>query len=55
MKYRNNDESNPASRTVDNASKEILKTAIIVSVIFILTLGYDLTYYILGYTGRCLV
>ena len=54
MKYRNNDESNPASRTVDKASKEILKTAIIVSVIFILTLGYDLTYYILGYTGRCL-
>ena len=55
MKFRNNEESNPASRTIDKASKEILKTAIIVSVIFILTLGYDVTYYLLGYTGRCIV
>ena len=49
MKYRK--VTKPTSRTIDKASKEILKTAIVVTVIFILTMGYDYTYYILGYTG----
>ncbi|KAI0224694.1 hypothetical protein LSAT2_024328 [Lamellibrachia satsuma] len=36
---------------VDRASTELTKTAITVTVIFIVSIGYDLNYYLLGYTG----
>ena len=39
------------SRTITKATKELTKTAIIVTIIFIISLGYDLWYYILGYSG----
>ena len=39
------------SRTITKATKELTKTAIIVTMIFIFSLGYDLWYYILGYSG----
>ena len=39
------------SRTITKATKESTKTAIIVTIIFIISLGYDLWYYILGYSG----
>lgn len=36
---------------VDRASTELTKTAIAVTIIFIISIGYDLNYYLLGYTG----
>ena len=39
------------SRIIDRASTELTKTAIAVTAIFIVTIGYDLHYYLLGYTG----
>ena len=39
------------SKTYDKASTEMTKTAITVSVIFVVCLAFDSIYYILGYTG----
>ena len=39
------------TQTLNKATRELTKTAIIVTVIFIISLGYDLWYYILGYSG----
>ena len=45
-------EPNFAESTIINkATRELTKTAIIVTIIFIISLGYDLWYYILGYSG----
>ena len=36
---------------IDKAAKELTKTAIIVTGFFIVSLGYDCWYYMLGYAG----
>ena len=36
------------TRAVDNASKQLTKTAIVVTFVFIVSLGYDIWYYLLG-------
>ena len=36
------------TRAIDNASKQLTKTAIAVTCIFIVSLGYDIWYYLLG-------
>ena len=38
-------------RVIDTAAKQLTKTAITVTAIFIVALGYDLWYYVLGYSG----
>ena len=38
-------------RIIDTAAKQLTKTAITVTAIFIVALGYDLWYYVLGYSG----
>ena len=38
-------------RVTDTAAKQLTKTAITVTAIFIIALGYDLWYYVLGYSG----
>ena len=40
-----------SSRTIDKATAELTKTAVVVTVIFIIAIGYDCWYYVLGYTG----
>ena len=40
-----------ASRVIDKATNELTKTAIVVTVVFLISFGYDLWYYLLGYTG----
>ncbi len=39
------------SKMVDRAGAQLTKTAIVVTVIFIITIGYDLHFYLLGETG----
>ena len=41
----------PIYRVIDTAAKQLTKTAITVTAIFIVALGYDLWYYVLGYSG----
>ena len=38
-------------RVIDTAAAQLTKTAIAVTAIFIVTMGYDNFYYVLGYTG----
>ena len=38
-------------RVIDTATAQLTKTAITVTAIFIVTMGYDSFYYVLGYTG----
>ena len=38
-------------RVIDTAAAQLTKTAIAVTVIFIITMGYDNCHYVLGYTG----
>ena len=38
-------------RVIDTAAKQLTKTAITVTAIFIVALGYDLWYYVLAYAG----
>ena len=40
-----------SSNVIDKATNQITKTAIVVTVIFIITLGVDLWYYLLAYVG----
>lgn len=40
-----------ASRVIDKATSELTKTAIVVTIIFILSFSYDYWYYLLGYLG----
>ena len=51
MKNRLSDDTAPKSRSIDMAARQLTKSALVITIIFILTLGYDLTYYLLGYTG----
>ena len=39
------------SRVIDTAASQLTKTAITVTAIFIVSLGYDSWYYLLGYAG----
>ena len=38
-------------RVIDTAATQLTKTAITVTMIFIVALGYDCWYYVLGYAG----
>ena len=38
-------------RVIDTAARQLTKTAITVTAIFIVSLGFDLWYYVLGYSG----
>ena len=38
-------------RVIDTAASQLTKTAITVTAIFIVALGYDLWYYLLAYSG----
>ena len=38
-------------RVIDTAAAQLTKTAIAVTAIFIITMGYDNCHYVLGYTG----
>ena len=38
-------------RVIDTAASQLTKTAVTVTAIFIVALGYDSWYYLLGYTG----
>ena len=38
------------SRTIDKANDQLTKTVIVVTFFFLITIGYELTYYMLGYT-----
>ena len=49
--FRGHNESLGHSRIIDRASSDLTKTAITVTVIFVVSIGYDLHYYLLGYTG----
>ena len=50
--YRRTTHSNFTSSSVINAAaKQLTKTAIMVTIIFIVSLGFDMWYYILAYTG----
>ena len=40
-----------ASRIIDKATTELTKTAIVVTIIFLISLGYDVNYYLLAYIG----
>ena len=40
-----------ASRVIDKATAQLTKTAIVVTIIFVISLGFDLNYYVLGYIG----
>ena len=40
-----------SSQIIDKATSQLTKTAIIVTLIFILSFGYDINYIMLGYTG----
>ena len=42
---------NNRCRVIDTAASQLTKTAITVTAIFILALGFDSWYYLLGYTG----
>ena len=48
---RSKDTTLGQSKVVDQASAALTKTAVTVTTIFIVTIGYDLHYYLLGYTG----
>ena len=39
------------SRVIDTAASQLTKTAITVTAIFIVALGYDSWYYLFGYSG----
>jgi len=48
---RKKDTSLGQSNVVDRAGGQVTKTAIAVTIIFIVSIGYDLHYYLLGHTG----
>ena len=51
FRMRMNSSTLAASKVIDTANERLTRTAICVTTIFIFTLGYDLLYYMLGYTG----
>ena len=51
LHVRMNDTALGHSKLVDRAGAQVTKTAISVTVVFIVSIGYDLHYYLLGHTG----
>lgn len=51
LRARGRDTKLSHSRVIDKAGQELTKTAFAVTIIFILTIGYDLHYYLFGYLG----
>ncbi len=51
MTRRKNQSDFGTSKLINKATTELTKTAIIVTVVFIISLGFDLWYYVLGYSG----
>ena len=51
LRRRGKDTRLAQSKTIDRASAELTKTAFAVTIIFIVTIGYDLHYYLFGYIG----
>lgn len=51
LNQRKKDQSLGKSSVIEAASSQLTKTAVVVTLIFIATIGYDLHYYLLGYTG----
>ena len=51
FRRRLKDSQVPTSQLVDKVAKDLTVTAIIVAIIFVITIGYDLNYYFLGYVG----
>ena len=51
MHKRKNQSDFQSNRVINKATTELTKTAIIVTVMFIICLGLDLWYYVLAYNG----
>lgn len=51
LHIRNKDSQLGQSNVVERAGSQVTKTAITVTVIFIVTIGYDINYYLLGHVG----
>lgn len=51
LKLREADLTLGMSKRLDRANDQLTKTAIAVTIVFLCTVGYDLHYYLLGYTG----
>ena len=51
MHKRKNQSDFQTNRVIDKATKELTKTAFIVTVMFIICLGFDLWYYVLANNG----
>ena len=51
MHMRKNQSDFQTNRVINKATKELTKTALIVTVMFIVCLGFDLWYYVLAYNG----
>ena len=51
MKKRINESDFKSNRVINKAATELTKTAIIVTVMFMICLGFDLWYYVLAYNG----
>lgn len=54
LRQRKKDATLSHSRLVDRAGADLTKTAVVVTVIFVITIGYDLHYYLLGQTGAAI-
>ena len=51
MHMRKNQSDFQTNRVINKATKELTKTAFIVTLMFIVCLGFDLWYYVLAYNG----
>ena len=51
MKKRKNKSNFKNNQIINNATSELTKTAIVVTVMFIITMGFDIWYYALAYNG----
>ena len=51
MTRRKNQSDFKSNKIINKATSELTKTAIIVTVVFIISVGFDLWYYVLGYNG----
>ncbi len=51
LRRRNNQHDFDNSNTIDSASKELTRSAVIVTLIFLFAFGYDFNYYVLGNIG----
>ncbi len=51
LKRRKSQSDFRSNRVIDEAANKLTKTALIVTVMFIICLGFDLWYYVLAYNG----